>query len=151
MIVFVFLAMSQWAVGYIMRTSQQTRSITALQIRSLQTDEKSKNRFVVVDVRSKEETDVSVIPGSLTKSEFEKTASQHHGKTVIVYCTTGVRSNDYAGTLNQKGWRAWNYKGSILDWCKNEFPLMTQDGKPTKRVHTYSRWYPAPGEYVAVY
>ena len=139
-----------WDIGQIMR-SNSAPTITAAQIRDFQNDEQSKDQIVVVDVRSKDETDVSVIPGALTQSEFEESASEHMGKTIVVYCTIGVRSGRYASKLIQEGWDARNYEGSILDWCENKFPLATYDGKATKRVHTFSHRYSVAGEYVAVH
>ena len=124
--------------------------INAAQVRKLQCDQENQEHFVIVDVRSKAETDVSMIPGALTKPEFENSIDQQKGKTVIVYCTVGVRSNSYAVALNQKGWNALNYKGSILDWCQNNLPL-TLNGKETNQVHTYSWWYSAPKNYVSVH
>ena len=125
--------------------------VVADQIRRLQVDQTQQDQFVVVDVRSKAETDVSMIPGAITKSEFEESAREHQGKTIIVYCTVGVRSGKYAAKLNQKGWEARNYKGSILDWCQRELLLKTRDGKKTNQVHTYSAWYSVPQNYVAVH
>jgi len=93
--------------------------------------------------------DVSMIPGALTKSEFEDTAHQHQGKLVIAYCTIGVRSGHYAADLIRKGWKARNYRGSILDWCNNNSPL-TCDGVETNLVHTYSPRYSVNENYVAV-
>ncbi|QEG23722.1 rhodanese-like domain-containing protein [Mariniblastus fucicola] len=120
------------------------------QIRQLQGDKTKKDKFVIVDVRSVAETKVSVIKGAITKVKFEKEIKQHQGKAVIVYCTSGVRSASYANQLKKKGWNSWNYKGSILDWCKNELPLTTTDGKATNRVHTYSVWNRVPRKYEAV-
>lgn len=142
---FTQLTMSQLGKG------PQVDSVTVAQIQKLQSDQTQRGRFVIIDVRSKAETDVSVIPGALTKSEFEKSANQHQGKTIVVYCTIGVRSGKYAAELNRKGWQALNYKGSILDWCQNKLPLQTPDGKRTNRVHTYSARYSVPQEYTAVH
>ena len=47
-------------------------TISAEQIRELQSSEAWTDRSVIVDVRDKAETDVSVIPGAITKSEFEE-------------------------------------------------------------------------------
>jgi len=124
--------------------------VSATEICTLQSDEQAQNDFVIVDVRSKEETDISMIPGALTKSEFERTANQHQAKVVIAYCTVGVRSEDYAASLARQGWKARNYKGSILDWCGNNLPLMS-DGKETNKVHTYSESYSVPENYIGVY
>lgn len=126
-------------------------NISANQIRAMQNSKEWTNRFVVVDVRAKVESDVSVIPGAITKSEFEKNSLRHQGKVVIAYCTVGYRSGIYANKLTSKGWRAYNYKGSILDWCKHQLPLTTLDGKKTNRVHTYNSRYKASSGYIAIY
>lgn len=107
--------------------------------------------FVVVDVRSEAETKVSVIPGAITKVEFEKDREKYNGRTVIPYCTVGGRSGAYAQQLANDGVKVKNYKGSILDWVNNELPLVTLDGKPTNRVHTYSAGYRVPSKYQAVH
>ncbi len=125
--------------------------LSAKQIREIQGSKEWSNRFVIVDVRAKGETAVSMIPGAITKSEFEKASRQHQGKLVIVYCTVGHRSGIYAKKLKAQGWNAYNYKGSILDWCKNQLPLVTSKGKKTKRVHTYSSRYKAAEGYEAVH
>jgi len=125
--------------------------VTAAQIQSLQADPNKQNRFVIVDVRAKTETDVSIIPGALTQAEFERTIQQHQSKAVLVYCTVGYRSGIYAKKLKSKGWNAWNYKGSILDWCNNQLPVVTTDGKSTNQVHTYNSSYSLAAGYQAVY
>lgn len=150
MLVLVFSGFTQLAVTQLREGSQPGLEVTASQIRQLQSDETQRDRFVVIDVRSKAETDVSMIPGALTKTEFEESIDQHQGKTIIVYCTIGVRSGKYAAELSRKGWQAMNYKGSILDWCENKLPLKTHDGKRTNQVHTYSARYSAPQDYISV-
>jgi len=106
--------------------------------------------FVLVDVRSDAEVNVSVIPGAITKAEYEKNAKLHENKTVIVYCTVGGRSGAYAKQLAGNGVKVKNYKGSILQWVNAELPLQTLDGKPTNRVHTYSSRYRIPAKYEQV-
>ena len=126
-------------------------TISAEQIRMLQNSEAWTDRSVIVDVRDKAETDVSVIPGAITKSEFEKNSRQHQGKVVIAYCTVGHRSGVYGKKLASQGWQAFNYKGSILDWCENQLPLISLNGKETNRVHTYSSKYKVAKGYEATY
>ena len=133
------------------RPQPEAPVVTAAQIRSLQSDPNRKDRFVIVDVRAKAETDVSVIPGAITQADFEKTAQQHQGKAVLVYCTVGYRSGIYAKKLRKKGWDAWNYQGSILDWCNNQLPVVTKNGNHTTRVHTYNSSYSLADGYQAVY
>lgn len=106
--------------------------------------------FVVVDVRSDAEVNVSVIPGAITKAAFEKSPEKYRGRLVIPYCTVGGRSGAYAKKLAGDGVKVKNYKGSILKWVDAELPLVTLDGKPTRRVHTYSDRYKIPASYEQV-
>ena len=138
------------SVGQLAKQKRKSR-VVATQIQELQSNEKLKDRFVIVDVRSKAETDVSIIPGAITKTEFERNTKQHSGKAIIAYCTMGFRSGIYVRSLKRKGFNALNYRGSILDWCNNKLPLTTLDGEATKQVHTYSRWLSVPKEYIAVH
>ena len=125
--------------------------VSAEQIRAMQNSDQWNDRFVIVDVRAKAEADVSIIPGAITKSEFERDAEKHQDKLVIAYCTVGYRSGIYAQELSTEGWNSCNYKGSILDWCEKQLPLMTTDGRETNRVHTYSARYAAAQGYEAIY
>ena len=59
-------------------------TVSVAQIQSLQADPKKKDRFVIVDVRAKAETDVSIIPGAITQAQFEQTIQKHQGKAVLV-------------------------------------------------------------------
>lgn len=131
--------------------SLQVPTITAGQIQALQTDAQNRGQFLIVDVRDKAETDVSIIPGAITRAEFEKVKSFHQDKAIIVYCTVGYRSGIYAKQLIENGWNSWNYEGSILDWCNHQLPVVTPDGHDTKRVHTYSSNYALAAGYQAVY
>ncbi|TWU47050.1 rhodanese-like domain-containing protein [Rubripirellula reticaptiva] len=106
--------------------------------------------FVVVDVRSDAEQRVSVIPGAITKAQYEKDTNLYADRLVIPYCTIGGRSGAYAKLLAGKGVKVKNYKGSILKWVDAGHPLVTLDGKPTNRVHTYSDRYRIPATYEQV-
>lgn len=105
---------------------------------------------VLVDVRSDAEVAVSIIPGAITKKQFEKGYNRYKDKLVIPYCTIGGRSARYAKQLAGKGLRVKNYKGSILDWVGEELPVVTLKGEPTNRVHTYSDRYKIPAKYEQV-
>ena len=107
--------------------------------------------FVVVDVRGDAEIEVSIIPGAITKAQFEKDRAKYSDVTVIPYCTVGGRSGAYARKLVKDGATVKNYKGSILDWVNHGKPLVTLDGKATRRVHTHSPRYRVPDGYEAVY
>lgn len=111
---------------------------------------KPESKFVVVDVRSDTEINVSIIPGAITKSEFEKNRDKYQDQLVIPYCTIGGRSGAYAAQLVKEGLKVKNYKGSILKWVDAGLPLVTLEGKPTNRVHTYSDRYRIPAKYEQV-
>lgn len=129
-----------------MLTEQRQAEAQAVQVGT----DAPKPDFIVVDVRSEAEVNVSIIPGAITKAEFEKNREQYKGRTVIPYCTVGVRSGAYAKQLAKDGVDVKNYKGSILEWVGAELPLVTLDGKSTNRVHTYSGRYRIPAKYQQV-
>ncbi len=150
-VVAVFLIIVAGSAAQWLAQKSDDHVIKVSQIQKLQKDKTFKDRYVIVDTRAPEESSVSMLPGAITMAQFEKSPKTHQGKTVIAYCTIGYRSGKYAAKLRQQGWSAFNYKGSILDWCKQKLPLITPDGKPTKRVHTYSSRYAAPAGYEAVF
>lgn len=118
---------------------------------TLAPSERHGEEFVLVDVRSEKEQAVSMIPGAITDRHFTEHRKQYERLTVITYCTVGVRSERFAQELIALGQSALNFNGSILAWCEAKLPLVTTDGQPTKRVHTYSARYKVPEEYTAVY
>jgi rhodanese-related sulfurtransferase len=103
-----------------------------------------------VDVRSEEEIAVSMLPGAITRREYERNPKAYEDARIVPYCTVGARSGKYTRELRARGITAVNYRGSILDWVEHGEPLVTPDGEPTKRVHTYSERFSVPEPYIAV-
>lgn len=136
----------------------ETKEVIQLMNEQQKTVQKSKQsgqpspvaEFVLIDVRSDKEIAVSIIPGAITKNDFEKNQADYRDKLIIPYCTVGGRSEKYAKQLLQDGWKVKNYKGSILEWVGAEQPLVTVKGEPTHRVHTYSNRYRVPAKYQQV-
>ena len=121
------------------------------ELRKLKLSEAKKDSpYVLVDVRTKEESSVSLLPGAITKFEYELHPERYKGRTVIAYCTSGYRSGQYAQKLVQQGAKAKNFKGSILEWCRTGLPLVSPEGEPTNRVHTYSSKNKVPDKYDAI-
>jgi len=113
--------------------------------------QKDKHKWVIVDVRPKAERDVSIISGAVSKETFEASASAHQQSRVLVYCTVGWRSSDYATRLTKRGLRAQNLAGGVMAWALAGQPFVDPKGKPTKRVHVYGdRWNALPPGYQAV-
>ena len=149
--VIILLSINFVSAQIIASRAPQARIVTAEQLQALPAVSKNRGQFLIVDVRAKAETEVSIIPGAITKAEFERTQQDHHGKTIITYCTVGYRSGIYAQELKKKGWNVWNYQGSILDWCEHHLPVVTPSGQNTKRVHTFNSRYALAEGYQAIY
>ena len=106
---------------------------------------------VLVDVRGDEEREVSTLPGAISQAEFEADPERFAGREVVTYCTIGYRSGRYTEELVEKGWKAWNLRGSILSWA-HDVGTLVRDGRPTRRLHVYGRtWNLAPEGYEAVW
>ena len=116
--------------------------------KQIQASEEALKSIVLVDVRGDNETRISVIPGAITKAQFEANPDKYKGKTAICYCLSGGRSGKYVKQLKAKDVPAVDLKGSILGWCEAGLPLTTLDGKPTKRVNTLGN--KVPSEYESI-
>jgi rhodanese-related sulfurtransferase len=108
------------------------------------------SKFVLVDVRSDEEIAVSMIPGAITKKEFEKEKNKYRDKLIIPYCLVGGRSATFANELKKSGLVVKNYKGSIVEWVTSELPLVTIKGESTNRVYIKPEQFKIPSKYEAV-
>ena len=107
--------------------------------------------FVVVDVRSDAECSVSMIPGAITRRNFQRNIEQYREKTAMLYCTAGGRSYLYARKLAKEGIHALNLRSGIVGWCNAGLPLETTDGQRTNRVHLDDSVFRVPEEYEAVH
>ncbi len=122
------------------------------QLRQLQADssELESAGFVIVDVRSRAEQNVSMIPGAFTRGAFEQEIDKHRQQTAVAYCTAGGRSYLYARKLAQSGIRAFNLSDGIVGWCQAGLPLCTSDGASTRRVHLNDAPFEIPHDYQVV-
>ncbi len=111
----------------------------------------SESQRVLVDVREKYETQISMIPGALTQQQFEQNIEKYRSSTVIVYCTIGYRSGRYVNRLLKKNIEAYNLAGGVLAWA-HAGQLFSHNGQKSKKVHVYGeQWNLLPGGYEAVY
>jgi rhodanese-related sulfurtransferase len=116
--------------------------ITIDLFKKIQASEEALKSVVLVDVRSDNETKVSIIPGAITKAQFEAEPEKYKGKTAICYCLSGGRSGKFVKQLKAKDVPAVDLKGSINGWLEARLPLTTLDGKPTKKVNVYGNKVP---------
>jgi rhodanese-related sulfurtransferase len=108
-------------------------------------------RVVLVDVRASREQDVSMLPGALKASEFERQESLYVGTTVVGYCTIGLRSGLYVRKLLARGWQAFNLAGSVLAWTHDGRDLVSGPCA-TRKVHVYKpEWSLEADGYEAVW
>jgi len=109
---------------------------------------------VLVDVRTPQEIGVSRIRGAVAldseaaRRAFLETRRSRGGaapgggepddRTVLVYCTAGWRSAEFAAALAEVGVSAWNVEGGLCAWAANGRPIVDGDDRPTRRIHAYS-------------
>ncbi len=98
-------------LGGLLSRKTAVTEVSAEQVRKLQTDqaaaeteaadngsEKPLPKFILVDARTEKEFAVSVIPGAIPAKQYEQNHEEFQGRTVICYCTSGYRSEQYAQT-----------------------------------------------------
>ena len=66
----------------------------------------SKNNYIIIDVRTKDEYDDSHIKGAINipYDEINEETELDKNKTILVYCKSGVRSNKAYNTLKDLGY-----------------------------------------------
>lgn len=94
-----------------------------------------RDEVLLMDVREPAEYALSHIPGALPAG-----APLPPGRDVVVYCSLGVRSADYAERLQGEGFDVLNLDGGIFAWANEGHPLENEDG-PTERVHPYNGFF----------
>jgi len=116
--------------------------------------EKMGENCILIDCRSKEEREFSMLLNAVTKEEFIERKYEFLAKSmpIIPYCAIGGRSGKYAKELKElfEECDIYNYKGSFIDWCHNDGELVTSHGKPTKEVFigNLEDYYPVDTDYI---
>ena len=90
----------------------------------------SKKGFMLIDVRSPEEHQAGMIPGTDFNIDFREIQARHReigaqlDEHIVVYCQSGRRSNIAAETLADLGYRhVYNVSGSMNAWLEAGFPV----------------------------
>jgi rhodanese-related sulfurtransferase len=108
------------------------------------------SKIILVDVRSKKEQSVSMLPGAITRKQCELRRGTLDDQTIVTYCTIGYRSGLYARQLRKQGLNAQNLKGGILGWV-HAGGRVVHAGEVTKRIHVYGKkWDLLPAGYESV-
>ena len=96
---------------------------------------------IVIDVRQRDEYEVSHLPGALNlpTPEAIQQAAIPSNATLVLYCSVGYRSARVAQQLQENGFKnVMNLEGSIFEWYNQGRPVVV-DGLPVDQVHPYSR------------
>lgn len=93
---------------------------------------------LLLDVRTEAEFEVGHIPGARRVEPGSEPEDLDLGtnRPVVVYCSVGFRSADFARKLRARGVEARNVAGGIFQWA-NEGRALVKGGNPTVRVHPY--------------
>lgn len=105
---------------------------------------KNMGNVVLLDAREPKEFDVSHIANAQYCGYDNFNPSVLTGipkeKTIVVYCSIGVRSEKIAEKIRALGYtHVSNLYGSIFEWVNTGNPVVDKSGNVTKKVHTYSR------------
>lgn len=108
--------------------------------------------WVIIDVRSEAEREISVIPDAVSIGEFEAAIGLYRERSILVYCTVGCRSGAYVRTLQAQGFSAFNLWGGVLDWAGSGREFISPDGLPVRSVHVFGeKWNILPPGYEGIW
>ena len=101
------------------------------------------NSHVLLDVRDKEEYEVSHISGAKLSPSVRRAVAILKGKPrdtkIVVYCSVGYRSSSLAAKLIKRGYtNVHNLEGSIFEWANNDFPVFRGNAE-VHEVHIYNK------------
>lgn len=99
---------------------------------------------VLLDAREKREYAVSHLPKArwIGYADFDlsRVANVPRDVPIVVYCSVGYRSEKIGEKLKAAGFaNVRNLYGSLFEWVNQGNPVVDSTGKPTRRVHAYSR------------
>lgn len=106
---------------------------------------KNIDQYLILDTRDKEEYDVSHIPGAIWVSEnmdqeLFAFAKANKDTPIVVYCSVGVRSENFGKQLQDNGFsNVKNLYGSIFAWKDACYNVYNRDQIATDSVHVYSQ------------
>lgn len=97
-----------------------------------------------LDARAYEEFKISHISKAhwVGYEEFtlDKVKSIDKDQPIVIYCSVGVRSERVGRKLLDAGFTdVQNLYGSLFEWVNQDYPIVDMQGRPTQKVHAYSR------------
>ena len=100
----------------------------------------------ILDAREFEEFKVSRLNGALYvgfsdfSSELITEKITDSDRTIVVYCSVGIRSEKIGEKLRKAGYKnIRNLYGGIFEWKNKGFPIVDSEGNETEKVHSFSK------------
>lgn len=105
---------------------------------------KKMTNVVLLDTREKKEYEVSHLPNArwVGYDDFSLERLKDIPKTanIVTYCSVGYRSDKIGDKLKAAGYEnVHNLYGSLFEWVNQGNSVVDNAGKPTNRIHAYSR------------
>lgn len=116
-------------VGTALAAAPEFTDVTVARARALLQERSGKADFVILDVRTPGEFAEGHLPGALNldlqASDFEaRLNGMDRGKTYLVYCRTGNRSQRAIQAMKRLGFRSvFHMTEGIVGWQQQKFPL----------------------------
>ena len=113
---------------------------------SVETLAMPKTNVILLDAREEKEFKTSHLKNAVfvgyTNFNIDKTIQNLTDKNakIVVYCSLGIRSEKIAYKLIKEGYtNVYNLYGGIFEWKNANFQVVDTLGKPTEKVHTFSK------------
>ncbi|ARN70223.1 hypothetical protein BST91_00375 [Nonlabens tegetincola] len=99
--------------------------------------------YILLDTRTRAEFEVSHLPNAIWVGQFFKSSRIENldkSQKVVVYCSIGVRSENYGEKLLEQGFKTvYNLQGGLFTWFDTGYKVVDLNGNTTHKVHTYSK------------
>ena len=102
------------------------------------------DKYIILDVRSEEEYNVSHIEGAQfinydTYKDYDFTLYDNE-TPIALYCSVGWRSQEVTEYMRQLNFNnVHNVYGGIFEWSNKALPLNSMKGEDTDSVHVFSK------------
>ncbi len=105
-----------------------------------------KTKAIILDAREQEEYQTSHLKNAVfvgynrfsVDSVIKKLPNKN--KTIVVYCSIGIRSEIIASKLKKAGYtHVFNLYGGIFEWKNNHLPVFDATNTETDKVHVFSK------------
>jgi len=101
---------------------------------------------IILDSRELKEYEVSHIKDAIQVGydhfniEIIEKQVKDKSKTIVVYCSVGIRSEDIGEKLEKAGYtNVYNLFGGIFEWKNKDQIVYNTEEKPTENIHTFSK------------